>query len=31
MLEIYAKNDKENLTLPELNELRKIVAEWSTE
>jgi hypothetical protein len=28
MLDIYAKNEKTDLTLPELNELRKIVAEW---
>jgi hypothetical protein len=28
MLDIYAKNERENLTLPQLNELRKIVLEW---
>lgn len=29
LLDIYTKNEKVNITLPELNELRKIVEDWS--
>ena len=28
LLEVYAKNEKVDLNLPELNDLRKIVEEW---
>jgi hypothetical protein len=31
MLDIYTKNEKTDLTFPELNDLRKIVAEWLAE
>ena len=31
LLDIYAKNEKVNLNLPELNSLRKIVGQWLSE
>lgn len=31
LLDIYSKNEKTDLTLPELNDLRKIVEEWLKE
>ena len=31
LLDVYAKNEKVDLTLPELNDLRKIVEDWLNE
>lgn len=31
LLDVYTKNEKADLTLPELHNLRKIVEEWSKE